>query len=79
MNTDIWVPHNFNYIENLTIFKFWLFFHFLKGGGFDVKLLAAKVIRQHMFFFTLSFFFCNNIWKKYRTVLVVENRDKIAK
>ena len=79
MNTNIWTPQNINYIENLTIFKVWLFFLFVKDGGFDVKLLAAKVIRHHMFFFTLSFFFCNNIWKKYRTVLVVKNHDKIAK
>ena len=31
------------------------------GGGFVVKLVAAKVIRQHMFFFTLTYFLDNYI------------------
>ena len=46
----------FHYFEYLTIFKFWGIFLFLDSGGFVVKLLASKVICQHMFFFTLSYF-----------------------
>ena len=49
-------------------------------GGFVVKLLAAKVIRQHMFFFTLSYFLDKlvifEIEKIYDIVLVHENHDK---
>ena len=33
MNTNVWIPHNLNYIENLTIFKFWWIFLFVEGGG----------------------------------------------
>ena len=32
MNTNIWIPQNLNYIENLTIFKFWWIFLFVDGG-----------------------------------------------
>ena len=39
----------FNYIENLTIFKFWLIFLFVERDGFIIKLEVAKVIRQHTF------------------------------
>ena len=42
------------------------FFSSWKGDGFVVKLLAAKVIRQHMFLFTLSYFLVNNLWNKKR-------------
>ena len=41
--------------------SFWEFFSSWKGGGFVVKLVAAKVIRQHMFFFTLTYFLDNNL------------------
>ena len=51
-------------ITEMTIFKFWWIFLFLEGGRFVVKLVTAKVIRQHMFFFTLSYFLDNNIWNK---------------
>ena len=37
------------------------FFSSSKGGRFVDQLVAAKVIRQHMFFFTLSFFLVNNL------------------
>ena len=40
------------------------FFSSWKGGGFVVKLVAAKVIHQHMFFFTLSNFLNNNLGNK---------------
>ena len=54
MNTNVWIPKNFHYNENLTIFKFWWIFLFVKGGGggFVIKLVAAnflKVIRQYSF------------------------------
>ena len=59
-----------------------MFFH-----GWELDLLtslhvANVVISQHMFFFTLSYFFYiyNNLWKKKdMIVLVHENHDKIAK
>ena len=41
-----------NYIDNLTIASFGHEFFFVEGGGFVVQLVAAKVIPQHMFFFT---------------------------
>ena len=63
---------NFNYRENMTIFKFWWIFLFLEGGRFVVKLVTAKVIRQHVFFFTLSYFF----EIKKMIVLVHKNHDK---
>ena len=79
MNTNIWIPQNFNYTD-LTIFRFWWIFLFLEdwrlNGGFVVKHVAAKVIRQHMFFFTLSYFLDNNLWKKDTVVLVNEYHDK---
>ena len=61
MNTDVSIPQNFNYIKNMTIFKFGEFFCSWKGVGRVVKLGAAKVIRQHMFFFTLTNFLDNNL------------------
>ena len=45
-------PKTFNYIENLTISKFWLIFLLVEGGEFVVKLIEAKVIHQHMFILT---------------------------
>ena len=47
---------HFNYIKNLTILSFAKFFSSWKGGEFVVKLVAATVIRQHMLFFTMSYF-----------------------
>ena len=36
-----------------------------KGGGFVVKLVADKIIGQHMFYsFTLSYFLDDNLWNK---------------
>ena len=46
---------NFNYNANLGIFLL------LEVGGFVFKLVAAKVIGQHMFFFILSYFLDNNL------------------
>ena len=42
------------------------FFSSWKGDGFVVKLLhiAAKVIGQYLFFFTLSYFLDNNLGNK---------------
>ena len=54
------------YPKTLIIEKIWQllsfgeFFSSWKGGGFVVKLVAAKVICQHMFFFTLTHFLDNN-------------------
>ena len=42
-------------------FNFDEFFFSWKEGGFVVKLVADKVIRQHMFIFTLTYFLDNNI------------------
>ena len=54
MNTKVWIPQNFNNNENLIKFKFcWIFLFLERGGGFVVKLVAAKVTCQHMFFFTM--------------------------
>ena len=62
MNTSGQIPQNSNYIE------IWQslgeFFSFWKGSGCLVKLVAAKVIRQDMFFFTLSYFVHINLWNK---------------
>ena len=64
MNTNVRISQNFNYKKKkMKILKFWWIFHFLEGGGFVVKLVAAKVICQHMIFSTLSFSLCNNLWK----------------
>ena len=53
MNTDVRISQNFNYIESMTIFKFGCIFPFIKGWvGGGVKLVAAKEIRQQLFFFT---------------------------
>ena len=37
MNTHVWIPQNFYYIENLTIFKFW-WFSSLHGMGVNLLL-----------------------------------------
>ena len=49
-----------------------------RGGGFVVKLVAAKVISQHMFFFALSYFVYKHLWNKRKDmiVLVHDNQDK---
>ena len=42
----------------------------------SVKLVAAQVIHQHMYFFTLSYFLDNNLGgKKVMIALVHENHD----
>ena len=48
-------------MKNLIMFTVWLIFLFVEGGGFVVQLVAAQTIRQHMFFFTLSYFVDNNL------------------
>ena len=53
--TSVCIPLNSNYVEYLTIFKFERIFLFLEGDGCLVKLVTAKVIRQHVFSFTLSY------------------------
>lgn len=62
MNTNVWIPQNFNDNENLTIFKIWWIFHLLEGGLICFKLGAAKVICQHIFFYKLSYFVDNKLW-----------------
>ena len=53
MNTDVWIPYNFINIENMTIFKIGWIFLFVEGVWMCcLACIAAKVIRQHMFFFT---------------------------
>ena len=74
MKTNARIPQNFKSKNNATIFKFLWFLHFLEGVGFVVvKLVAAKVICQHMIFSTLSFFLIlyNNLWNKKN-----DNHDK---
>lgn len=45
----IHVPKNFYYNKKFTILMFFVNFLLWKGGGgFDVKLLVAKVIRQNI-------------------------------
>ena len=56
MNNNVWIPQDFNERDNLTIFKFCWIFLFLEGGGFVAKLVAVKVIRQHMFFLYINLF-----------------------
>ena len=51
----------------------------MEGGGFVVNLVVAKVIRQRMFFFTVSYFLYNNFKKKDMIVLVHKNPDKMIK
>ena len=41
-------PKTFNYIENLTISKFWWIFLLVEGGEFVVKLIEAKVIHLNI-------------------------------
>ena len=58
----------FKYPKTLITEKIWQslnfdeFFSSWKGGGLVVKLVAAKVICQHMLFFTLTYVLNNNIW-----------------
>ena len=72
MNINVWIPQNFNYNETLIIFKFWWIFSSWKGGGFVDELVAAKVISQHMFFFTFSYFLDKNLWNKKDMVVLVK-------
>ena len=58
MNTSI------EYRKTLIIMQIWWIFLLLEVGGFDFRLVAAKVIGQHMFFFILSYFLDNNLWNK---------------
>ena len=51
MNTSI------EYRKTLIIMQIWWTFLLLEVGGFVFRLVAAKVIGQHMFFFILSYFF----------------------
>ena len=52
----------FEYPKTLITMKNWQsFFLFFEVGEFVVKPIAAKVIRQHMLFFTLTYFFINNL------------------
>ena len=66
----------FEFPKTLITTKIWQslsFGEFGKGVGFVVKLVAAKVIHQHM----LSYFLDNNLWiKKNMRVLDHENHDK---
>ena len=52
MNTNVWILKNFNYIENEQSLSYGEFFSSWKGFGFVDELVAAKVIHQHMLFFT---------------------------
>ena len=62
----------FEYPKTLITTKIWQslsfseFFSSWKGDGFVVELVAAKVIHQHMFLFTLSYFLNDNLWKQKR-------------
>ena len=51
-----------------------------KGGGVVVRIEAAKVICQHMFFFTLSYIPVKIFEIKKKMIgLVLENHDEMAK
>ena len=57
------------------------FFSSWKGARFVIKLVSAKLIRQHIitFFFTLSYFLYNNLLNKKDLIgLVHKNHDKMA-
>ena len=70
MNTNVWIPQNFNYNEK-TISKFWWIFLYLEGGGFVVKLVEGNSIRvcfqkiytaslkMHMYIYPVLFFLRN--------------------
>ena len=78
MNTEVWLPQNFDTEKIWQSLSFGEFFSSWKGTGFVIKLVAAaKVICQHMFFFTLTYFLENNLQnkKKDTIVLVHENHD----
>ena len=74
----------FEYPKTLITMKMWQFLSFGEffsswmGEGFVIKLVAAKVIHQHMFFFTLSLLLDNNLWnnKRYDS-LSPRNPDKM--
>ena len=49
----------------------------MEGGGLVVKRVQAKVMPQHIFFFTLYYLLNNNLnHEKEMIVLVHENHDK---
>ena len=48
-----------NILQSVSFGKIFLL---LEGGGFVVKLVAAEAIRQHVFFFSLLYFFDKKIW-----------------
>ena len=62
MNTNVWIPQNFNYNGTLKSLRFREFFSSFKGSLFDVKLVAAKVIRQHMIFLDKNLWNDKRIW-----------------
>ena len=41
IKNNIWISKNFNYIDNLTIFKILWFFLLVEEGGFVVNHVAA--------------------------------------
>ena len=75
MNTPKQLQWNFDNLQVLVIFSL-----LGKGGGFLVKLVAAKAIRQQTFcfYFTLYHFLDGNLWSKKNDliVLVHENHEK---
>ena len=76
MNTNLWLAQNFNYNEIWQSLSFGEVFSCWKGGGFVVKLVAAKIIRQHMLFLyiIISKIIISEI--KYMIAQVHENHDK---
>ena len=61
MNIHVWIPKTLITMKNWQSLSLGVFFLFLEVCEFVVKPVAAKVIRQHMFFFTLTYFFINNL------------------
>ena len=59
----------------MTIFKFWWIFTFVEGGEFVVKLVAAKVIRQYLWYaLPYLIFLYNNLWNKYNMIVLVHKK-----
>ena len=76
---NVWIPQTLIRMEIWKYLSFGGFFSSWKGGGrlcgFVVKLVAAKVIRQYMFFFTfftLSYFLDNNLWNKNKKISYIK-------
>ena len=61
-----WISQNFKYVELWQYLSLGEFFSYWKGGCCVIKLVAATVIRQHFFAFTLSNILYNNLWNKKR-------------